>query len=297
MEKTESPKPGIYPNIDFETYQSWDAVNASLIKAFLRVPAMAEFRMNEPEEDKIAYVKGRLFHLLLSDPKAADSEFICTPPTYTSDKGEEKPWHGGAKICKQWKAQQLASGLTIIPADDMADAVGMASALRKHPKLGALFDQAEVEVSVVWQDPGSGILCKGRWDIYKRGSGIVLDPKSSRSAAADAFFAMAYRYGYHIQCAMYVDAMLILDPPKKGEVPWFVFGVVENFPPYLVRQFDVFDDSAAVSFPFIDLGRKTYKSLLPAIKHCMETGKWPGYEDGEMMLPPWVKDAEAFEMR
>ncbi len=290
----DAPEPGIYENVPFETYAQWDAVNASTLKGMQHAPAVAKYRRENVQIDKPAYAFGRLFHLLATQPVLADAECIVKPETYPNDKGEEKPWHGGAKYCKAWLARHADK--TVISRAEMRQAAEMAANAAANVKAGAILRSAQVEVSVVWDDETTGIRCKGRWDV--RNGSILGDLKTTQSALADRFFGEAYRYGYHLQVAMYVDAGRALGIFGE-EVPWFVFVCVEKHPPYLVRCFDVHDDPGAQSWPFIDLGRKQYKTLLQQYKWCTEHDEWPGYPDEhvDMMLPAWVKDAEAFEMQ
>jgi len=297
--KVPAPEPGVYPGVPFETYASWDAANASLLKALDHTPALALHRLTHIEDDKPHYALGRLFHLLATQPELADGEFVEKPATYVNDKGEEKPWHGGAKACKAQMALWLSEGLTPVSADDMNQALAMADSVRTHEKLGPLMDGADVELSLVWVDTTTGVTCKARLDVAKTAAGVIGELKSARSAKADDFFNVAYRLGYHIATAMYVDAAIALGLTPEDVPTWYVFAVVEKFPPYLARAFDVHDDPEALSFAFLDLGRKVYKTKLAEYAFCRKHNKWPGYptEHADMMLPPWVKDAEAFEMR
>lgn len=291
------PLPGVYYDIPFDVYLSWDAVDASLLRDIAHSPAYAYDKIDNPDEDKPVYLKGRLFHLMLSSPDAADREFIIKPDTYIAEpakakgkaKGEEKKWNGNAKVCKRWIADKLASGLMPVSKDVHADCKGMAESVRRHPRLKPLVDGAAVEVSVVWMDEATGMICKGRYDLFK--NGIIGDPKSSSGTVwkadldANPFFRDAFSHGYHIQCAMYIDAAKALK--LTTEIPWFVFVAVEGYSPYLVMAYDVYDDPDAESYHFLSLGRAEYHILLLEYKNCLKTGVWPGYptEHEDMMLP------------
>jgi len=292
------PEPGVYRSVAFAEYAAWDAANAGILRAMAHAPAMALYRREHVEHDRPTYLLGRLFHLLTTQPDLADGEFIVKPETYVNDKGDEKPWHGGAKVCKAWMAEQEATGRSVVSAAEMDQARQMAENIRAHPKLGQVLQKADVEVSVVWVDETTGVTCKGRYDVARLDAGIIGDLKSCQTAKPDAWFADAYRHKYHIQTAMYVDAGKALGLFPE-EVPWFVFALAEKYPPYLVRGYDVYDDPQAMSYAFLDLGRKTYKTLLQQYAYCLKNDEWPGYGDehADMMLPPWVKDAEDFEMR
>lgn len=293
----EEMRTGIFFDIPFDEYLSWDATSCSLLKAFAHTPALYKYRRKHPEQDKPAYLLGRLFHMLSTHPEEADKEFILRPRTYHHPKdqeGIERPWNGNAKECKAWLAAN--ANKTVVRSNDMDMARQMAENVRNHPKVGALVRDTHCEVSCLWLDDTTGLYLKGRWDVWKPGSGIILDLKSASTAKPDLFFRFAYQHKYHLQAAMYIDAMKALDPTDK--TAWFVFVVCENYPPYSVAAYDVHDDPQAVSWDFLDLGRKTYKTLLQQLKWCIEHDDWPGYGDEhrDMMLPPYVKDADLYEM-
>lgn len=345
IKRIPAPEPGIYPGVPFETYLAWDAVNASLLKDVGHAPALAYDHMTNPDPDKKAYVKGRLFHLLSTGATNADEEFIVTPETYptivkaedsgwtvkslpdpgnwyeiaqgrgkartthraqilpTTDGGyavqSEAPpeshalqmnkWNGNAKVCQEWAADRAGDGKTIVKADEYTDASGMAEQVRKHPKLGPLLAGAQVEVSVVWMDAKTGLKCKARFDLYKEG--VICDLKSSSSPAwaanelTNPFFHNAYRYGYHIQVAHYMEGLKALAMTER--VPWVVLAAVEGYSPYLLMAYDIFDDPQALSYDFLTLGRLRRYMLMVEYKRCLESGEWPGYktEHEDMMLP------------
>jgi len=260
MERIPTPEPGVYADVPFEMYLAWDAVDCSFLKQMDHSSEYAHYCLTHPDPDKKAYAKGRLFHLLCVEPEQADAEYILQPAKYIDRKtGEEKKWHGGANVCKQWALDQAASGRSITDQDVMDECVGMANRVRTHPKLGPLLAGAQVEVSVVWLDAATGVTCKGRFDLYR--SGIVVDLKStSGSAKPSRWFYEAYKYQYHLQCAMYLDAVKALKLTE--EVPWFVFAAVEGYAPYSVACYDVYDDIDALSYDFLLLGRIRYRALL-----------------------------------
>ncbi len=284
----EAPEPGVYENIPFEQYLAWDAADCSLLKKIDHSAEYAHYHQTHPEPDKDAYAKGRLFHLLIGEPEKADAEFIIKPATYIAetgkDEGKEKKWNGNANVCKGWFASQKASGRTVVTADVMDECRLMAARVLAHPTLGPMIADAKVEVSVVWIDKMTGLKLKGRFDLFK--AGIVVDAKStSGKASPEAFAADAYRYKYHLQAAMYLDAVIALK--LTDEVPWFTFAAVEGYAPHSICVFDVQDDIDALSYDFLHLGRIRYRALLQHYKWCVDHDEWPGYgeEHFDMELP------------
>ena len=294
-----APEVGIHPGIDFDTYLGWQAVDCSLLKAMAHTPSMARLRMTTPEADKPAYLLGRLFHMAATQPDLVEQEFAVRPATYTHKKEtgrapnkivveEERKWNGNATECKRTYALWKENGIEMVKPDDWDLAHGMAESVRKHPKLGRLIDGGEMEVSAVWIDPTHQIPMKARFDIRK--NRLLCDLKSTTIAAEDAWMYQAYRFKYHMQAAIYIDAQLALDPPD--EYSWFIFAAVEKYPPFALTVWDVMDTPDSQSYTFLQLGRAKYKTLLGRFRYCLGHDDWPGYEveHRDMMLP---RSAEA----
>ncbi|KKL60271.1 hypothetical protein LCGC14_2206960, partial [marine sediment metagenome] len=64
-----------------------------------------------------------------------------------------------------------------------------------------------------------------------------------------------------------------------------------SYAPYLVKAHDIFDDPGALSYTFLEGGRKIYHPLLQHYAWCVEHDIWEGYstEHADMMLPPWAE--------
>ncbi len=278
--KTTIPKVGIHYDIPFDEYLAWDAWHASFLKDVEHTPHYAWARKQQGEADdaeKAHYSKGRLFHCLVGQPSKVDEDFVLRPDTYTSDrgkdKGKEKPWHGGAKVCEAWAIAQ--AGRSIISRDTMEEAAAMAHRVCDHHAIAPLIADCKVEVSIVWEDKLTGALCKGRYDLFK--NGIIVDLKSTSSAAGpSAFFYEAMKYRYHIQCAMYIDGGKALGM-FGDKVPWFAFAAVEGYFPHEIAVYDVQDDPSALSYDFLMYGRLKYRAALQVVEHCKKTGNWTGY--------------------
>jgi len=276
-----APDPGVYPNVPFDKYLAWDACDASFLRAMAHTPSYARWKRHHPQEDKACYAKGRLFHALTLEPDQVDREFIVKPATYTNDKGETKKWNGNATVCKQWFAQH--AHLTPINADTLAEAQAMADRVRALPQLAQFLDGADVELSVVWVDKGTGLTCKARFDAYR--NGIVLDLKStSGSAGPFPWFAECQRHRYYLQAAQYIEGMIATGLAKG--VPWFCFVACEAYPPHDVAVYDVQDDKDALSYDFLCYGRLRRAMLLQQTARCLKDDDWPGYpaESADMEL-------------
>jgi hypothetical protein len=65
--------------------------------------------------------------------------------------------------------------------------------------------------------------------------------------------------------------------------PVFVFIAQEKEPPYLVSVVE-FDAEAIAE------GHRLNRQAIDLFKRCVDTGEWPGYDDGitPISLPPWA---------
>lgn len=306
----EAPKPGIY-DVSFAEYQQWDAANSTALKWMRHAPAFAKYMIehqatDEDEEPHWA-VFGRLFHLLCTEHKKADKEFIIIPDTYPKEvsegRGKDKttetaqvPWNMNANHCMGWWAQQKANGLQPIKRDGTENSPGynqaeaMAEVVRNHPRIGKLISLGKPEVSVVWRDDLTGVLCKGRYDVWSEPAVVAADLKSTVLAREDAFWSQSFKQGYHLQVAMYIDSLIALGKVQPDRPVKFLIVAVEKYAPYLVNVFEINDDPGDDSFDWLDLGRKDYRPLLAQYGQCKETGIWPGYgyDTKGMALPAWA---------
>jgi len=108
------------------------------------------------------------------------------------------------------------------------------------------------EVSVIIEDEAYGITRKVRVDAYDKANGIIYDLKTTRYNDPRKFEADAYRLGYHIQAAWYIDTMRL----AGFEVKAFGFLVVPSESPnepfaYQVTP-DLIEDGRAVYAELID---------------------------------------------
>ena len=299
-------KPGIYRNVPFDDYMVIKAVPSSFLKDMDHTAHLARWNADHSEAEKECYKKGRLFHALSLEPDAAEKLFIGKPGEYhhpDDEAGVMRKWNGNAGVCKEWEKVQACAGRTVVSQDVMAETLGMAQAVRSHPDMRPFLSDADVELTVLWTDKMTGLLCKARFDGYKNWT--VIDLKStSGSAARERFPYEAAQYRYAIQAAHYMDALETIDCPcmPSGDPvrpsPLFRFIAVEGYAPFDLQTFDVEDDPDAGSWDFLEYGRCRRAILMGNVKHCLETGEWPGYpvDAADMTLTPnQVKELEVMK--
>lgn len=163
------------------------------------------------------------------------------------------------------------------------DIKGMIDSVMRHTKAKVVVEQSIKQESGFSFDPDTGLLRKVRPDarlIDKHSRLVLADIKSTfRGGASKGVWAKhCARMSYHIQDSFYSD----LYRDMVGEMPFFLFIVVERKPPYAVRIFQL--DPVGKNH-----ARDKYKRALESFRICQETGVWPAFDEEiqTVSLPSW----------
>lgn len=221
-----------------------------------------------PKETK-AFDAGRASHALtLGEPEFA-KYFIVSP--YAEFRTNE---------AKAWRDSQT---LTILKPDEFETVIAMADAQRANPAVMNAFIDGEPEVSLVYKDKETGVYLKSRpdWLPHNPARRFIVDFKTTVSIEPRKLSSDAFKFGYHIQAALQVDAVeavLGIKPIGIGHV------VQEKSVPYMA-------DLRLFTPEQIGYGRKIYRRALRTFADCLSSGKWPGYTDGAsyFQTPRWVE--------
>jgi hypothetical protein len=280
LPKIETPKPGIYLDVPFDNYAQWDAVNHGILNNFRKTPAHVLYELQHGGKARTPSLElGWLTHLATLEPDRFEREYVVAihvDRRYTEGK-------------RRWAEFTAAhEGKQFIEADDNEAVLAMRHSLCAHPTAGEfLGSKGGVEVSILWEDKETGVLCKARIDkIGAVGEWpLVGDIKTSADASRRAFERDLYNYGYGLQAAHYLDGLETLVPlPTTGQ-PFRRFGffVVESSAPWAVAVYE--PDDTTLAQAAMDRQR-----FLRKWKHCVETGHWPGYPDGIELVsyPAWA---------
>ena len=181
-------------------------------------------------------------------------------------------------------SSDLSIGKTVITMAQLSMAYAMANNLGEIDELDEMLSPALglVEAAIQWTDKVTGVPCKCRMDycLPDLDIPVVLDLKTTRDASPKAFGRSVYEFGYHVQAAMYSDALEAV----TGKTPMFLFFCVENTPPHHTAKYFL-DDQA------LWMGQDKYRDLLKKYQECVESGEWPGYSDEfvQLSLPRWAE--------
>ncbi len=288
MTQVTTPAPGIYQDVPFEDYVQWQAVNQSSLSIAMR--SWAHYRWWDGPTATADMTFGNLVHCGKLEPAALAARYAVRPRFEDDIRKPDGTEYSNVKATKAYKDAVETWRATIgdreeCTQDELDRMIGMASALTSNDLAREwLNGPGRTEVSLVWQDPDTGILCKGRIDKVRKTKALCLiaDLKTSRDALE--FERSIAKYGYHRQAAFYIDGFAALSQLDPSDVQYGVV-VVEKESPYGVR-------SALMSQNAISIGRAEYKQLLIELAECRRTDLWPGYRAPEFWdLPAWYAPA------
>jgi len=187
---------------------------------------------------------------------------------------------------EEWRTQKIKDEVEAIRAEgrvplrpsQMATARAMYDAVLAHPDARLFVSGGVPEASLIWDDPETGIRCRGRLD-YLHGAPVVVDLKTARSADPRKFGKTAAEYGYDTQAAHYRNG---LELTRGDRNPRFIHDSAETEPPHLVSTVELDDN-------FITIGAARVRAAIATYQRCVETDTWPGYPTGlhTVSAPAW----------
>jgi len=272
-----TPEPGIYPDVTMADYLVWPYASNSALTRMLRSPAHAKAYVEEPKPDTPALLFGRAVHVAILEPERFGDLFVSEP-----ELDPERANPRATKAYKEAVAALEATGKDVLRAPDKEAITAMKAAALAHPKLRKVIETTgTAELSLVWDDPATGVRCKGRldWHTPTHAGGAILDLKTTEDASPGVFERTIYRYGYHRQGALYLRAARELDLPSRH----YTIAALEKQRPYGVMLYRLLDEA-------IQLGETQLDFALPRWAECERTGQWPGYTDDvvDIGVPKWA---------
>lgn len=273
-------QPGIFVGLPFEDYVQLAAVNSHILTQLASgTPAHLRYQMlhGGPEPTR-ALDLGWLAHLAVLEPERFQDEVVVPPKLDRRTAAGKAAW-------AQFEAAN--PGKLHVAPEEYDHARGMRDALLANPATAGFFrGTGHSEVSIVWEDAPTGVLCKARIDrvAFVDEWPVVGDLKTARAADRRSFEQAAYRWGYHIQAAHYLAGLGALVPIPEGN-PYrrFVFFVVESSPPYCTAYYE-FDEAAMAQ------AERERQRHLRTWCRCQDSGIWPGYSEAIELasLPAWA---------
>lgn len=265
---------GIHAGIPSEVYHKRElgVVNKGALDQLAKTPAHYRAWLDEPDEAPTpALVFGKALHALVLEPDLFLLEWALQP-----DFGDLRT-KKGREARDAWQAEN--EGVTPLSLEDWNKLHAMRESVMRHPVAGQIFTGGEAEVTAIWEDRRTGLLCKARYDYDRPDINLLADLKSTDDASPQAFARSIARFRYHVQDAHYSEGPRVL----RGEDPRFVFAAVEKAPPYCVGVYILDTESAT-------RGEELRAREMDMLDECLRTDTWPAYpaEVNTIALPNWA---------
>lgn len=279
-------EPGFHRAMPRADYDAITAVNFSKLKWMDRSPAHARAFELHPPEPTAALAFGQACHVGILEPETWQELYIAGPPGDRRTKEVRDAWRALEK------AHPKAEVLT--PADHAAVEAMRAAALA-NPTARKLLEATPraFEASFLWNDPATGLPCKGRVDLLTLHDGwpTVVDLKSTTDARRFPFAMSAARNFYHVQAAWYLDGLNLCLPASAPDTRRrYLLLAMEKERPHASAVYELPAEA-------LELGRRTYRRWLDEWDRCVAAHDWPGYPQGvaELEFPEWLWKQEPSE--
>lgn len=182
-----------------------------------------------PREENEAFTLGAYLHALLLDPESIATNFIALGDIDRRTKEGKAEWESALR-------RAGLSGARIITRPLVQQATAMAQAVRENPAAASLLNTlTEREVTIIGDIGGRPAKAKVDGIVRLAGACIVLDVKTTESAAPRDFGASAAKFGYFHQAAFYRR----LVEQNVGVMDDFIIIAVEKKAPYLTAVYRI----------------------------------------------------------
>ena len=276
----EDLKPGVYQNLNYDEYALLPAINFSRLRQFDSTPAHALHFMHHPPKETDALRFGHLMHTTILEPQKVEENFLVIPKL---DKRTTKGKLAHAEY------EQMAKGRTIVNDEEMEKCRNIQHNIAEHAAARELLyaGAGGNELSIVWLDEETGLLCKARLDRFGslNAQGVIADVKSTgKPATLRNWQRSCHDYGYYEQAAMYLAGANTLFPLEELQERKFIWVSIESKPPNLIRLFEIEYDALAY-------GHEQFRKHLAQYAECVQKGEFPGWDQGIEIagLPPWAQ--------
>lgn len=268
-------EPGIWRGIPMAEYHTLDAISNSRLVRLQQSPAHLRAYIEEPHKETPALTLGRAIHYAVLEPDQFEAAYRCGPEGDRRKKDIREKW--AAMIA------EFGDGYVLRPDDWQTCLRVRDSVHASRSAHGLLAGDGDVELSCVWKDLRTGLLCKGRMDRHSPliAGGAIVDLKTTRDASPRNFRRAIWTYGYYMQGAHYLSGAQSLGLP----VEHYTIIAVEKEPPYAVAVYRFTE-------PVIEAGNQMIRPLLDIYAKMNEIPMqdWPAYPDEvrDIDVPDWA---------
>ena len=243
-------------------HEKADYIGSTGLRQYLKSPAHYRYNCDNPKPPTPDMVLGSGYHTLILEPDKFDDRYYILD----TNRRPEPDKTFASKLNKEWREGEITavanSGLVTLDTETISTLYAMLEIMRQSEAYTLLKGVFEAEY---YSDKFHGCKVKIKPDCHN--DKFIIDLKTCQSAAPELFKNHAYKMGYHIQAALYLDVLGNIDGHKRQ----FVFIAQEKEPPYFINVF-------VASEAFVAQGRYEYEQLLKLHARCLAANAWPGYE-------------------
>lgn len=254
-------------SISFAEYLGIKAAHATGLKWIGVSPLYYQWKQkNDSDSDQLRV--GRASHTLTLEPEKFNREFVV--------------WQGGRRQGGAWERFKSDNPCRAILTQAQYDNARQArDAVLANAGASAILAIGDVEKSIQWTDPETGMPCKARLDHVRA---AVTDLKTTADPSPEPFTRTAFRLDYLLQMAWYRDGW---EHVTGERLPAKIIAVGSK-PPYDVVVYDLPEH-------VLEFGRVQYQSRMRKLVECLESNTWPGVAPGGAVLeiPAWATIEEA----
>lgn len=244
-----------------------EIVSCSMLKPMLKSPAHYIAALTALHDTEAMQI-GTVYHALVLEPQTIHSVVALYPGPLDRSKD--------AQAFKAANRDRICLPLTtFLTMQDVAARV-RESEFRGRP-FYRYIEEGEVEASLYFTDPTTGVRCRSRMDLWH--PDYTFDLKTTSTCGPQAFQKHGLDLDYDLQGFMYSYARALFDGTSKAKP--FVFVAAETSEPHSVFYMPANDS-------FINNGCAKYKSALSSLKACTLSDHWPApFGEYDMDLLPW----------
>lgn len=262
-----------------QEYNQAEGVRRSDLWKMEDSPEKFKYFSEHPAEQTPAMAFGAGIHKAILEPDTFEDEFAVAP---RADKRTKE----GKAVWEAFMAEN--AGKTLLPCADVDVMREMVVALEQCPLAKKLmWGKGENETPFFWTDKETGEKCKVKLDRFVKFNRrwYVIDYKTATCAETNKFNSSIWKFGYHLQAAMYTEGVRISKKLRKR--PGFLFVVQEKNPPYSVNVVEVSEEVMAA-------GNAKFHQLLEKYHACRVIDQWPGYltdnVPNDAFVPTWMQE-------
>ena len=253
------PVEGIYFNMSFGEYLKCPAISRSFAEAILFDKEEAKYLLENPIKATPAMDLGTAIHSAILEEEDFKNSYICRPNPkdytgkilYTAEDlkplleafGLKKSGKKGDLIAslkeyinpaefviwddvlETFEREAEISGKKILSENDSIILDGLRSKMNNSPEIKQLFDGGYPEITLIWKDKTTGILCKCRLDYLRPDAIGELKSFSVKNKKIPLLKTMCREIEnnrYNLQFAIYLNALeQLIDSVNEGKAQIF----------------------------------------------------------------------------